>query len=361
MRRLKRIFAPDVLITIFAVLFFVQMGVFFVLVRDEVKVLILHSYTPEYSWTRGIDQGIAGVFFDQRRINSSYHYMATKGADDNQKRRAQKRAHRRIHDFNPDIILAIDDNANALVAKDYVGHESINIIFAGVNGSVAPYGYEEAPNVTGIYERKPLAAIVELINIINRYDGKPTATVFVSDDSLSAKKDAAYMQAFDWRENISYRGQLSATFFAEWKDIILNLPDDVRYILVGGYRELKVASGSNQTVPPARVAQWTVQNSNKIVIGLNVFNSQDGVLLSVGASPFEQGEAAGNAVLNLVKTGKPAGSFARVYPRQYLVSMNAAATDSKMYGQIPALLEAFAKSTGNYTTAGNYTTKSTHE
>lgn len=347
LRRLS-VLASAKAVKILAALFFLEMSVFVIASRDKAKILVLHSYTPEYSWSYDINQGIVRAL-DDEAVESSYHFMATKDATAGQKRRAQKIAHRRIADFAPDIILAVDDNASALVAKEYVNDDSIDIIFAGINGSVRPYGYEDARNVTGIYERKPVGALVELINIMNRYDGTPSAAIFVSDESVSAKRDAGYMADADWGKSVDYRGHLATDNFAEWKTLIRGLPADVDYLLVGAYRHLKRAPGADQLAKPAEIAEWTVQNAGKIVIGLNVFNSQDGVPVSVGVSPYEQGEVAANMALEVVKTGRPAGDFDFAHPTQYFISMNAPAIrGSKLYRGMPALLEAFARSTSNY-------------
>lgn len=347
LRKLNALASPKA-VKVLAALFFLEMSVFVIASRDKPKILVLHSYTPAYSWSYDINQGIMRALEDES-VESSYHFMATKDATADQKRRAQKIAHRRIADFAPDIILAVDDNASALVAKHYVGDDAIDIIFAGINGSVQPYNYDGARNVTGIYERKPVGALVELINIMNRYDGEKSAAVFVSDKSVSAKRDAGYMANADWGPSVDYRGHLAADNFADWKKIISNLPADVDYLLVGAYRHLKRAPGDEQLARPAEIAEWTVQNAGKIVIGLNVFNSQDGVPVSVGVSPYEQGEVAASMALEVVRSGRPAGEFPHAHPSQYFISMNAPAIrDSELYRGMPALLEAFARSTSNY-------------
>jgi len=275
-------FASARAVKILAALFFLEMSVFVIASRDKPKILVLHSYTPEYSWSYDINQGILRTLDDQA-VESSYHFMATKDANASQKRRAQKIAHRRIADFAPDIILAVDDNASALVAKEYVGRDSVDIVFAGINGSVEPYDYQGAANVTGIYERKPVGALVELINIIKRYDGEPSAAIFVSDKSVSAKRDADYMANADWGGSVDYRGHIAANDFEDWRRIIAGLPADIDFLLVGAYRHLKLAAGSEKLARPPDIARWTVENADKIVVGLNVFNSQDGVPVSVAS------------------------------------------------------------------------------
>jgi len=59
--------------------------------------------------------------------------------------------------MEPDVLIAVDDNAQKYAAKYFVNHPRIKIVFSGINGSVQPYGYDTANNVTGILERNPFA------------------------------------------------------------------------------------------------------------------------------------------------------------------------------------------------------------
>ncbi len=347
MKKILSLCVSERTITILAMLFFVEMAVFFAFSNDRAKVLVLHSYTLDYSWSQSINDGIVATLANRENIRVAYHFMDTKNASENQKLRAQKLAHRRVAEFAPDILIALDDDASLLVAKDYVG-DGMEIIFAGVNGSVKPYGYEGAPNVTGIYERKPVQALVELIYLINRYQHKPTSVVFVSDKSGSAQHDAERMESANWGEHITYTGHIAVPTFAEWKTTIRTLSEDIDYLLIGGYRKLKREDDPSKRQSPEEVAHWTVQNSRPLVLGLNTFNSQDGVPMSVGVSGYEQGEVVARMALKLIKTGKRAGEFPFAHPSQYFVSMNADAMAGDVYGEIPGLLEVFARSTHHY-------------
>lgn len=310
--------------------------------------MILHSYTPNYSWSSDINVGIQRILTDLSWVEIRYHYMDTKNANESQLRRASINAQLDIDNYSPDIIIAIDDNANKLVAKNFVDNKEVIIIFAGVNGSVKPYGYEGANNVWGIFERKPIPALIDLLNIMNRYQLHETDVMFLSDKSTSAHHDADYMSGADW-ESIDYNGHIAVATFSEWKKIIKNIPDDIDYVLVGGYRKLKVSADNDSNVSPSEVAKWTVENSKKLVIGLNAFNSEDGINISVGVSPYEQGEVVASLAIRLLqRKNKPvANDF--ITPKQYIVSINESLFMGELLSsEVPKILEAFARATRHY-------------
>ena len=334
--------------------FFLSMCVFFfVTSQSKPKVLILHSYTPEYTWSEGINEGISRVMKKTSWLTIQYHYMDTKNATSQHKRWAQNSAHKNIEKYDPDIIVAIDDYANSLVAKQYVNRDDVTIIFAGVNGSVKPYGYIGASNVIGIYERKPIKAVVNVISILDEYKGKKSTAIFVSDKSTSAKHDAEYMELQDWGD-IEYKGHVAVDSLDEWKAKILELSNNADFILVGAYRKLKLSdavdNNRNHYAEPEEVAKWTVNNSNSLVLGLNAFNSQDGIPISVGVSPYEQGQFIASSILQVVNEKKPIIPQDFSHPKHFIISINETALEkySDNLNQMPPIIEAFARATENY-------------
>lgn len=45
---------------------------------DKSRVLILHSYGPDYAWTRDVDTGLRRGLGDMRRYSVRWHYMDLK-------------------------------------------------------------------------------------------------------------------------------------------------------------------------------------------------------------------------------------------------------------------------------------------
>jgi len=83
------------------------------------------------------------------------------------------------------------------------------------------------------------------------------------------------------------------------------------------------------------------------VIGINDFNTRDGIMLSVGASPYEQGEMAAEFAIEIVRDGKSPKEIPIKASRQYLVAMRKSAMEKRNI-EAPYVLEAFARATENY-------------
>lgn len=115
------------------------------------KVLLVHSYHPEYPWVDAISRG-ASETLEEHGIAVEIFYMDTKRkTDDLWKARAGELAGRKTAEFAPDIIIAVDDNAQEYFGKHLVDG-SLPLVFCGVNSDPSKYGYP-ASNVTGIIER----------------------------------------------------------------------------------------------------------------------------------------------------------------------------------------------------------------
>lgn len=332
------------------------MGIFFVLLiatmvvvnTNRPRIMVLHSYSPKYVWTREVDKGIRRALKGQDWIDVRFHYMKTKFHRTKEHfRRAQVRAHGAIAHMKPDILIAIDDNAQRLVAKQYVGRKDIQIIYSGVNGSITPYGYQGAPNVTGIVERKPLVALKEVLPLLINRDAKTIRTVYLAEASHSTQKDAAALDEFDWAP-MTYQGAYRVKTFAAWKKVVEDAPSQADFLLVSGYRALREkADDPESVVSPKTVMKWTEANSKIPVIGLNQFNAADGAAFAIGVSPYEQGETPVKLALKILNESVAAGQVEDVYPNEYVIAIRkSAAAKRKLI--IPKIFKAFAVATESY-------------
>ena len=322
------------------------------------RVMVLHSYDSDYIWTEEVNVGLQRIFEDQPNLEVKYHEMGTKKHnDEDYLRRAGVAARDNIDRFEPDVLIAVDDYAQKLVAKEYVNHPEMDIVFAGVNGEIEPYGYEGANNVTGILERKPVRALRQVLMMLHtdlgeRTDIRPPRVLFLSDSSHSAEQDAGYLQASDWGKVIYY-GHWAVSDYQEWREAVEELEGEVDYILVGAYRKLprdgeaKAGEEGEAFVPADEIMTWTEAHSEVAVIGLNVFNSRDGAMFSVGVSPFEQGETAAEMAMKIIREGKRPADIPVVTSRQYVIAMRESALKRRQF-KVPDVFEAFARATDNY-------------
>ncbi len=315
------------------------------------RVMILHSYHPDYPWTRDVDKGIKRIAENWTDYSVIWHYMNTKKLSDRESLRyAGIVARRAVDQFDPMVLIAVDDPAQELAAKHYVDRAHMNIVFAGVNGSAKPYGYETAENVTGIFERKPWQAVKEMILTLERGQPQPNPRPgihYLMDPSPSMQRDRAFFEAFDWSP-IRFSGAFVAGNFQLWKQHVRSLREqDIDYLLVANYRKLPRSATDPGFPPPAEIMRWTEDNSAVPVIGVNVFNVEDGAAIAVGASPLEQGEVAVSMAETLLEQGLRGGELAMVLNHQYVVAIQKNALNQRDL-KLPQIYETFARTTSTY-------------
>ncbi|MBF0203396.1 MAG: hypothetical protein HQK67_03580, partial [Desulfamplus sp.] len=172
------------------------------------RILVMHSYHTDYPWVIQMDEGIRRVFEGHQDITVRHYYMDLKNqTSDDFKRTAASTAQLTIKNWKPDVLIIADDIGQKLVGTQYLNDPSIKIVFCAVNGGVDIYGYDKADNVTGIFERKPLAAIRETLLMIAQARGfrpddvgtKKPRIVFVCDESGSVTAELPGLNSFDWK------------------------------------------------------------------------------------------------------------------------------------------------------------------
>lgn len=311
-------------------------------------VVVLQSYDTGYAWTRDVDTGIDRVL-KGRPYTVKRFYMDTKRQTAKAfKMRAGLNARRMIDRWHPDVIIAVDDDAQDFVGRHYAGNPKVKLVFAGVNGEVTEYGYDGAPNVTGIFERKQLVAVKEAIleaAALARRAG-PVRVMHIGDRSESVGKDEAFIETTDWAPLVREKSVLAATF-AEWQEAVRWARGRVDFIITTNYRALRAAQGNARFLPPREVVRWTMENSPVPVIGTNTFFVEDGGMLAIGTSPYEQGSVAAAMAVQILEKGILPREIPRQYTRQFVVFMNEALMKKADFA-LPEVYEAFARATDSF-------------
>lgn len=315
------------------------------------RILVLHSYSEDYIWTSEINIGLKRIFDEHSWIDVRYHEMKTKkisGKD--YQLRAGIAARKAIETNTPDVLIAIDDLAQKLAAKYYINVPDMSIVFAGINGSIEPYGYQNAKNVTGILERKPAAALKEVVELIHQSDPNKssgrTRVMFLGDTSHSVERDSSYLDTYDWG-TVDYLGLEAVKTYGEWKKTVKALGDRTDFVLVGGYRKVKRSASDKKFVPAKEIMSWTEANSPVPVIGMNIFNTDEGAMLSVGVSPYEQGEVAASMAIDIIDNGTSPSNIEVQTSSQYIISLRSSALEKRNI-KVPDIFEAFARATAHY-------------
>lgn len=313
------------------------------------RVLVLQSYNTDYAWARDIDIGIRRVLDDNLNYKIRRHYMDTKRHQDiAYKIRAGMLALRQIDAFHPNVIIAVDDDAQQYAVMKYASDPEISIVFAGINGEVTQYGYGHASNVTGIYERKPLRSLRDALVAMHYRDGKPLGSriAHIGDESSSVIEDSKIIETMDWSPFRLVNSKRVATF-DEWKKAVEEASRDADVIVISNYHNILRAKDDKFSVPPSEIMKWTEDHSKVPVVGMGGFMVEDGGMFAVGASGFEQGETVARMTEEILDRHVKAGDIPQVMPRQYLVYIRQSGMDKRKL-VLPDIYEAFSRASNNY-------------
>lgn len=283
------------------------------------RVLVIHSYHEQFEWVRGINAALSSSF--NSGVAYRTFYMDTKRHPDGaRKKEAAAKAKRMIATYAPQVVIAVDDNAQEYVAKDYAGHSSIQFVFCGVNADPGVYGYPSG-NVTGILER---AYPKQVLEMLKKIDPEIKNVVWVSDDSQTVQKllPRVRRKAESKKLPLSIIDYAMPSTFVQWKAAIrrYEIKPDVHAFLIPLYHTVKNGTGKESVVASA-VMEWTVKNTTKPIVGFWPFSADDGALCTVAVDPYEHGKVAA-LMAKQILAGKPVSSIPMVVNQNGFVILN---------------------------------------
>jgi len=331
------------IVKFFTLIFVLLLFVFLIVTNlKKPRVLVLHSYSLNFSWARDINVGIDRVL-KKKPYAMRWHYMDTKRHPTvAYKKKAGETARKMIKQWNPDVIIAVDDNAQKFVAMHFNNDKSIKIVFTGVNASVKTYGYDKAENVTGILERIPFNEFREVFTQI--LPPSQRKIVHISDASITSKLIHKELEEVKWNP-LRLVKSFQCETFAEWKRAIASAQKIGDILLVTHYHTIKDKNG--KIMKPSDVIKWTEPRLKIPDIGCWGFFVEDGGMMSVAVSPYEQGEEAAKMAVKIIENNLPPNLIDVKTNNQYVVYIRGKSVRARKL-KLPKMLEAFAKATNNY-------------
>ena len=311
------------------------------------SILVLHSYGPDYAWTRDVDVGLNRVLDKTYLYQVRWYYMDTKRHPAPAfKASAGIAARNVIAAMHPDIVIAVDDDAQDYVARHLAGDPHVAVVFAGVNRAAADYGYAGAANVTGILERIPVDAMREaLVAAATLHPpGRPARIAFLGDRSETVDGDAGQVRRHDWAP-LRLGTVLQVDTWPAWQAGVRALGAAHDVLLVSGYRRLRRSDTDPTLVPAREVVAWTEAHAPVPVISFNGFFLEDGGMLAIGTSPYEQGEMAARLALRIALEHRSPAALPVLTSRQFTVAMSGTRMRARGF-VLPRVYEAAAR-TGN--------------
>ena len=328
MRRLR-----NVLIAVFLAGFVILLGYFNV---TKPRILVLHSAARDSVWATQMDRGMREALQRNRRpLSVEWMYLAVSApASTRSTAEAQAEARRAIDRIRPDVLIAVDDEANALVARDYVGADEPRILYVSIDRPPADYGYTQAQNVSGIADTFPLPAVRDAVT--DFFPGRPTTLAVLGVDNDSGRAELARVRAFDWGPiRLGDTGLVSTA--AAWRDAVTRSAGaDV--LLVLSTQDLPEENGT--VASAAEISRWTEANAGPLPIGTEVDFVQDGGGLSFAPPPEAYGEQAIGLALDWLDARRTPGPPPLVESSHFEVAVRQSALARRGIVVAPIYVEA---------------------
>lgn len=188
------------------------------------KVLFIDSYHEGYAWsdgiTKAVKQSLKGTGVDLKVIRMDTKRNKTVEF----KKEAANKAKSVIESYQPDVVIAADDNASKFLIVPHYKGKKLPFVFCGVNWDASGYGFP-AKNVTGMVEVAPVS---QLLDLLKGY-AKGDRVGFLAPDILTAKKDVKnYSKEIGTQMTPYY-----AKDFEDYKKGFLKLQGEVDILLLG--------------------------------------------------------------------------------------------------------------------------------
>ncbi len=263
------------------------------------RILIVHSYSQEYPWTRGQHEGFIQTLAADKHVEFlvSTEYLDTKRRAYDETYASEMARHLRVKYANAKLtaIYLTDDNA-LLFVRDHLSRvfPGVPVFFSGVND----FGVRSSldPELfTGVFERKEFVPNIEWLL---RVDKDANDLLFIGDGSNTYRAIESELRS----ELIPYR--LRVTFLAEKRlDRLLARLND----LPGKYVFLTTLGGitdEKDHVLPLSEIMKSLERTGRIVISMEDAYIIEGVLGGYVTSGRKQGMNAARLFLDY-EHGKP--------------------------------------------------------
>lgn len=231
------------------------------------RILVLNSKPEDSVWSRKFREGVMEQLQRNRRpVSVEWAYLDFDTAGGRLSPAVeQAEVQRAIRRFNPDVLIAVDDEANALVARDFAGRARPRIIYVSIDREPAHFGYVGADNVSGIADRLPVAAFKDLAGVVGA--GRPLRIAGIGVDSETAQAELVQLRSHDWSPH-SLVASATAGTVEEWQEFVRGTDADLLLVLDAG--DLPRSTADPTPVPSDELIQWTEAESKALPVGTHV-------------------------------------------------------------------------------------------
>ena len=254
------------------------------------KILWVDSYHPEYEWSAGIERGLRDVLAGSGVELQIVHMETKRNSGEDFYRKAGLKAKKIIEAFRPDVVIASDDNAQRFLVVPYLKDTELPVVFCGVNGDLAEYGFP-CSNVTGMIENEMAEG---LIMHLQRYAGGQRVGILGGDAPTMRMIADKYNRQF-------FNGRLQyylVRTLAEFKEAFLRAQQEVDMLMIRNNAgiadwddaEAEAFVAAHVRIPTGSALPWMKSYS----------------LFTIAKVPEEHGEYTGAVALRILGGEKPA-------------------------------------------------------
>jgi len=254
------------------------------------KILYIDSYHAEAAWIVGITAGITSVLSTRKDIELKIFHMDTKRKpSEKEKKAAGLKAKQIIEKWQPDIVIASDDNASKYLIVPYYKNTALPFVFCGVNWDASVYGFP-CKNVTGMVE---VSLVKEFIKHVSPF--APGGKIgFLATDTTSGRQVLAQNKKLLEIQPLNIK--LVKTM-QEWKAAYIALQQSADMLIIANWTSLP---GWNKT----GLIDFIYKNT-RIPSGTFYSDFAEYSLTSFANDPKEQGEWAAKAALEILAGRSP--------------------------------------------------------
>lgn len=291
-----------ILIGVFLTAFIILLGSFN---SGKPRILVLHSFSKDLPWCRYVDSGMQKVLKKNRiPVSVQWHYLDLDTSQNTGfQQNAVNEAFRAINRIKPDVLIAVDDESNGYVARNFAGKGSPKIVFVATLLPPEQYGYLKAGNVSGIVEKLPLDAVHDAL--LTALRGKTARIAVIGMDDDTGRAELAQVLSFNWAPHRLTLLQAHNNF-AEWQKFTLQAADQADVLLVLSYDGLERGNGNHSLMPRAQIGEWIEKHSRALPLGICQTFVEDGGGIGIAPAPLDFGQQAMEMALNWI--GAPKGA-----------------------------------------------------
>lgn len=252
------------------------------------RLLVLHSFAERDPWIERTNAGMQKALKQNRNpLTVRYHYLDILSLTDNSRLQvALNGARQAIDRYDPDLLIAVDDEINQLLVSSLAGKKRPKILYLSTLEPPERYGYSVGGNGSGIMELLPLAALEETISILR--GGRPARIAVLGMDNPTGRAELRQVQQFAWKKGVVV-STCSSNSFDKWRSYIAGVRGRADILLLLSYDGLLKDADGRETVAGKELIEWIEHNSEPLPLSIDHHYCHDGGGLSISPSPSDFG------------------------------------------------------------------------